>query len=96
MKTNHTSGLWKANLGYTPTVTVGETLLCVPSATADEIGGRQLSELHANARLMAAAPELLAACEAAKLALRATSKAAKDYSSELELLNAAIAKATGA
>lgn len=52
-------------------------------------------ECRANARLIAAAPDLLAACEAAKLALRATSKAEKDYTFELCLLNAAIAKAKG-
>lgn len=92
---NHTPGPWEASLGYTPTVKAGETLLCVPSARADDIGGRQLSELHANARLIAAAPDLLVACRAAKLALRATSKREKDYSGELDLLNAAIAKAEG-
>lgn len=53
----HTPGPWTANLGYTPTVTVGDTLLCVPSAPADELGGRHLSELTANARLIAAAPD---------------------------------------
>lgn len=42
-----------------------------------------------------AAPDLLAACEAARLALRATSAAAKDYGHELRLLGAALAKAKG-
>lgn len=45
-------------------------------------------------RLHAAAPELLAACKAAQQSLRATSKAAKDYTYECNLLRDAIAKAT--
>lgn len=48
-----------------------------------------------NARLICASPELLAACKKALLAFRATSKAAKDYSPECELLKAAIDKAEG-
>jgi hypothetical protein len=46
-----------------------------------------------DAKLVAAGPEMLVACQAAKLALRATSRAVKDYSHELELLNVAIRKA---
>lgn len=48
----------------------------------------------ANARLIAAAPDLLAACKAMQAALRATSKTDKDYSHELKLARAAIGKAT--
>lgn len=50
-----------------------------------------------NARMLrqAAAGELLEACKAARLALRATSAAEKDYSHELKLLNAAIENAEG-
>jgi uroporphyrinogen-III decarboxylase len=45
-------------------------------------------------RLKAERDELRAACEAAKLAFRATSKRVKDYSYELELLHAALSKGT--
>ncbi len=48
---------------------------------------------RANACLIAAAPDLLAACKAAQLAFRATSKADKDYGHECGLLRDAIAKA---
>ncbi len=56
---HHTRGLWHATGGYTPTVMAGETLICVPMSKPDAIGGQHLSELTANARLIAAAPELL-------------------------------------
>jgi hypothetical protein len=58
-KQAHTPGPWTAKLGYTPTVWAGETCLCAVSSHADELGGRHLSELTANARLIAAAPALL-------------------------------------
>lgn len=57
--------------------------------------GNGNGESASNARLIEAAPDLLEACRLARLALRATSKADKDYSMELELLNKAINFATG-
>lgn len=51
-------------------------------------------EAMANLSLMAAAPDLLKACQAAQLALRATSKSHKDYTYELDLLREAIKKTT--
>jgi len=65
--------------------------------TANTLGAGEVTpeEAEANARLMAAAPELMEACRATQLALRATSQKEKDYSYELSLLNGAIRKATG-
>lgn len=48
----------------------------------------------ANARLVAAAPELLAACRAMQQVLRSGPTTGKDLSYELGLAHAAIAKAT--
>lgn len=58
MTMKHTPGPWTATGGYAPTVKAGDTLLCVPSARADSIGGRQLDELQANAHLIAACPTM--------------------------------------
>lgn len=88
----HTPGPWTATLGYTPTVKAGDTLLAAPSARADDLGGRQLSELHANARLIAAAPDLLAACEEALRLLE--DQRLYDATTD-EMLRAAIHKAKG-
>jgi hypothetical protein len=60
------------------------------------VSGYGAPDGQANGRLMTASPELLTACKAALLALRATSQREKDYSHECQLLRAAILKATGA
>lgn len=61
----------------------------------NERGGLE-AHVYANdplGRKMAAAPELVEALRACQLALRATSKAAKDYSHELGLARDALKKA---
>jgi len=98
----HTPRPWRAeetrDAGGRPVIeivgagrSVADLLIAGPHAPHDSDGGTG----RADAALIAAAPELLGACEAVKLRLRATSKADKDYSHELELLNSAIAKAKG-
>ena len=56
----HTPGPWTTtNRG--DEVWAGDTFICRPAATQDRIGGMQLGECRANARLIAAAPDLLEA-----------------------------------
>ena len=69
MKTEFTPSPWTVTGGYSPQVKAGAVVIATPGATPDAIGGTNLSEHAANARLIAAAPELLAACEEALEAL---------------------------
>lgn len=93
---NHTPGPWTAKRINNST---GETLYHIHMFVEPSVCGMWAPpgniEAKANAHLIAAAPELLAACEAAKLAFRAIGQREKDYSYELRLLNEAIAKAKG-
>jgi len=92
----HTPGPWHATLDE-PLITVetgerGDAEICVvePRATA----GGFTDEEKANARLIAAAPDLLAACRAAGDAIFDT-RLGKDELALLTQLGAAIAKAEG-
>lgn len=99
----HTPGPWVATGGYTPTVKAGEVLIAVPGSRADELGGRSLAELTANARLIASAPDLLAACWVAlkrmqgSLAIRVklTGITTGAMADEVKLIEAVLTKATG-
>jgi hypothetical protein len=92
MSTQHTPGPWKAegweNLvvnnadGYTMTLAAGGK-------------GAGLAELKANARLIAAAPDLLAALYASKMALLSCMHANVLVDTAFDQVNAAIARATG-
>lgn len=93
MSTNqHTHGPWKAegweNLvvncaeGYTLTLAAGRK-------------GAGLEELKANARLIAAAPDLLAALYASEIALRSCLRKNVQVDAAFEQVRAAIDRATG-
>jgi len=95
----HTPGPWIIMGNYHPQVWAGGTLL-VPNVNArrDDIGGQQLSEIFANAKLIAAAPDLLAACERADALLGELRRHLSDLpavhaNNVLETVRAAIAKA---
>src|SRR5689334_12819106 len=92
----HTKGEWRLN-GNGVHITHGNVGTCVACAYDPEHPSQLTEECRANARLIAAAPDLLAACEAASNYLDEpgpfTSMSAMDV---LDLCRAAIAKATGA
>lgn len=101
MNAKHTPGPWEMTRGYNPTIVADKTTLVTGiHARRDSIGGMQIGEIDANARLIAAAPELLAALEAF---LRAPSLGSSRQGSvtlevqsfNLDAARAAIAKATG-
>lgn len=61
----HTPGTWKATKGYSPTVVSdgGHVIAgSIGGKPVDSLGGVRLGEVDANARLIAAAPDLLRAC----------------------------------
>ena len=66
----------------------------VLTGTGDADYSSDAAKLNADYLVKAANlfPELVAACEAAKRALRATSERAKDYSGELKALNEVLRK----
>lgn len=95
MNTKHTPGPWIADL---------ETWAGIVNAPAGTIAGpvggskgATLDELHANARLIAAAPELLEALDGlmAKLSAKSPALQYHDCKEAYEQARTAIAKATG-
>lgn len=93
METSHTPGPWKAHFGpgYTDISHVNESgragrLICSFSVPTDAD--------NANARLIAAAPDLLEGCKRALSILEAESAACKIYKAHWAIISAAIAKAT--
>jgi hypothetical protein len=97
----HTPGPWTIREpGYIEAKTrKGHSVYLVGYAYNLEIARAcERGEVEANARLIAAAPELLAACEAAKplLAMWARHAGSPSAGEALGKITAAIAKATGA
>ena len=99
----HTPGPWTYQRlqPYMKGCSIGTGDLAIPTAgtliatawnTTKGLSGPQDAETEANARLVAAAPELL---EAAKVAHRWLSSGLRKHEAIRELLRAAIAKATG-
>lgn len=97
-ESKHTPGPWIARAFGTPT-------LCVTDADAAyvvdrfKLGGRSQAEHDANASLIAASPNLLAACESSLRLLQARLDFAEILDEEkahIDTLRAAIAKAKGA
>jgi hypothetical protein len=81
---------------HTPGPWVFDNLGCISAETRDPVATvdapvdfDDLKEIHANARLIAAAPDLLAACKAISAAPYGVALG------DLETLNAAIVKAEG-
>lgn len=96
MKTNHTPGPWTVN-PYS-FIHAGKTLIACPATPEEAQAGLcahpESEEAKANARLIAAAPDLLAACKSALAALTQN----KTYPADIKLavgnLSLAIDKAT--
>lgn len=66
MNAKHTPGPWKVGKGINATVITSDEKTCIAGmidARRDTLGGASLADIEANARLIAAAPELLAACQ---------------------------------
>lgn len=103
--TQHTPGPWTA-CGYKNlTVNAGpegryseqSTIVLMPGARHEReiTSGTQLQEMQANARLIAAAPDLLAALQALDWAVTGFGDFEAQYPEEIAAARAAIAKATG-
>ncbi len=95
----HTPGPWEAQMPSRHKISV-----VTPDERELYIGCVPLAEAEANARLIAAAPELLAACETLLSNLRTLDDAGRSnpaawsrdtFASQVRLLQDAIAKATG-
>jgi hypothetical protein len=97
MSAKHTPGPWTLNkTGGIPIVGFdvgdgGELLPIVP-----EVHGYNKREAKSNARLIAAAPDMLAALRRAVLALAFAAETSPAMRDDYEAVSAAIAKATGA
>ncbi len=94
MKTKHTGGEWKADIEDTQGVWLVE-------ATGDLNGEMTIANCHgpdreANARLISAAPDLLATCKLALTRLDELGEMLGAKNGIRDDLTAAIAKATGA
>lgn len=98
--TPYTLGPWHATTGYCPQVKAGTTIIVsMVGATKDAIGGEQLSEITANARLIAAAPDLLETLKSIAVSLENLAEYTRGHETAYtakaleQQANAAIAKA---
>lgn len=95
----HTPGQWSSELGNCITADFGDVGIAILEPL-DSIWCCDVNrlpegdELDANARLIAAAPDLLEACIAMQQAMRSISVDVKDLWHELDLAKCAIDKAT--
>lgn len=87
--TNHTPGPWAANPDGL--IHAGKNRLHIAQAATIGMG----HAAAANARLMAAAPDLLAALQALEWAVDGVAYIQEEYAEQVEKARAAIAKATG-
>ena len=104
MRTNHTPGPWKTD-GSGMSVYSANTRLDFAPIVAAAVGNeKSLAQLRADARLIAAAPDLLEACQRMMLWFEVEDDHSKmpefmhrvDLCNQVEMLaSAAIAKATG-
>ena len=97
---SHTPGPWKM-------IEVGNSIGIVPAKRPPGVSKRDIEDIaavnldgdqydaHANARLIAAAPDLLAACESALKAMVEGENDLCELTSTMAMLEAAIAKARG-
>lgn len=95
----HTPGPWKAAGGALVQASIESETLKSGRRVARRVAvakGLTIEEVAANARLIAAAPDLLAALELSRELDRATCPTAEFQNRVREVVNAAIAKATGA
>ena len=88
-----TPGPWKLTDGRTFETASGEFYLAYGQDRYGNAKFRDFCELDANARLIAAAPDLLAACIAMRMICRSSTRAQVD--SACDLMAAAIDRATG-
>lgn len=99
MKTTHTPGPWVTNQGSViakNALKVYSIEICDPSAGVNGIGKLlPIDEREANAALIAAAPDLLAALEWAEAMILQHCKNEDGQTPDVEPIRAAIAKARG-
>lgn len=94
MKAQHTAGPWKQGINYPERIIGGNKIIAYSGQLPDD--GLVTEEEKANARLIAAAPELLTGCYAALAYLADPPSAYRDNrEAAVEILRAAIAKAEG-
>ena len=95
METKHTLGPWRAVGTFVEGGgrAIAKAVLLAKSNLAGEGSENELGK--ANARLIAAAPDLLEACEAIALDLENNGELYETDEARIEILRAAIAKARG-
>lgn len=92
MKNQHTKGPWQTAGAFNEFVTTGKDHVCAERIThSDEF---ELGEHEANMRLIAAAPELLEACEAVASHFKATGLSNEEHDLN-EMIIRALKKAKG-
>lgn len=94
----HTPGPWRTTTAYDDPAVIDYDGRIIAMAVMDEDDPQELETIVANARLLAAAPELLAACREAVSAityLLSNDDDDPNYADTLNTLAAAISKAEG-
>jgi hypothetical protein len=92
----HTPGPWRASMGDLLRVMHGSDCICGVHRIGSRAGGRRSEESEANARLIAAAPDLLAALQAVIAApITGDHESIQRRDAAFTAARAAIAKATG-
>lgn len=94
MKTQHTPGPWHVGIKQAEKIVYDSTGWAVANATVYH-GENDAEQVKANARLIAAAPELLDALQTAAMALIGYTHRNEIIENALDSARAAIAKATG-
>ena len=95
METKHTPGPWAYHNTPTPFIHVAAGGLPICQIYTSTAHGQSMGEQFANARLIAAAPELLEALKACAAVCAGETMNKRGLISALEQARAAIAKATG-
>lgn len=89
----HTAGPWSTGFGYRPQINSADGRCVAWAETLGDIS--HTSEEHANAQLIASAPELLEACKSAFIVLFGYSGTAYQEEPLYQKMVEAIAKAEG-
>ena len=95
MKTEHTQGPWRSHVAHELLNVVADSVISVDGLHVADVAsyGASIATRNANARLIAAAPELLAALKEARAFIATITT--HDASKALEITWSAIAKVEG-